>query len=250
MRRGLRFVVVTALTLSAGAGAVHLRTVVADLELFQVRRVTLEGARYLSREEALAAAAVPSGASVWDDTAPWEARLERHPLVREARVRRRLPSTLVLEVEERVPVALLPTPTLEPVDREGRVLPIDPALHPLDLPVVRPSRPPQGVDSSDAAPAWARVRPLTRELARLAAQDPAFVQEVAVLSADPRGDLRASWGDGGVRLLFRAPLTTDRLSEARAALADAARRFPERTARAVDVRFADQVVVSFVETER
>ncbi|MBW3535289.1 MAG: FtsQ-type POTRA domain-containing protein [Gemmatimonadetes bacterium] len=246
MRRGLRLVVVTALTLAAGAGAVRLQPMLVELELFQVRDVRLEGGHHLAAQEAVAAAAVPADASVWDDAEPWEAALERHPLVKDARVRRRLPSTLVLEVEERVPVALLPTPTLEPVDAEGRLLPIDPALHRLDLPVVRLAghagrggrRPPAG---------WAphRIRHLTAELERLSIQDPAFVQELAVLSARADGEVEAMWGEGGVRLVFRAPLTPRRLQEARAALADAGRRFPERTARDVDLRFADQVVVRF-----
>ena len=247
MRRGLRLVIVTAATLAAGLGADLLRAKAAELELFRVQRVTLEGGRYLTESEAVTAAAVPADASVWDDPEPWEARLELHPLVKDARVRRRPPSGLVLQVEEREPVALIPTPTLEPVDADGRLLPIDPAVHRLDLPVVRPPRPRAGEEGPGAPRGWApaRVRPLTGEIARLASQDPAFVQEVSVLSGDRSGDLEAVWGDAGVRVVFRAPLTPLRIREAKAALADAGRRFPDRAPRAVDLRFADQVVVRF-----
>src|SRR6185436_6494915 len=98
----------------------------AHLDFFRVRRIELQGASHLSVEEAEEAVAIPQGSSVWDDPSEWEARLARHPLVREAHVERRLPRTLVLVVTERDPVALLPTPMLVPVDAEGRVLPLDP----------------------------------------------------------------------------------------------------------------------------
>ena len=45
------------------------------------------------------------------------------------RVERRLPNRLRVEIEERRPVALAATPTLEPVDGEGVRLPIDPTLY-------------------------------------------------------------------------------------------------------------------------
>jgi len=55
-------------------------------------------------------------------------RLRAHPLIRAVEVSRRLPGTLVVEVEERVPVGLVPTPTLQPVDRDGHRLPLALAL--------------------------------------------------------------------------------------------------------------------------
>ena len=80
--------------------------------------------------------AIPPHASVWDDTSEWEKRLETHPLVMNAKIHRRFPGTLLLEIEECEPVALFPSPTLVPVDGTGRILPIDPTLHRLDLPLI------------------------------------------------------------------------------------------------------------------
>ena len=77
----------------------------ADVEWFRVRRLRVEGVRYLEAEEVERVAAVPATANLWDDPAPVAARVRRHPLVRDARVRRRPPGTWIVRVEEREPVA-------------------------------------------------------------------------------------------------------------------------------------------------
>ena len=202
------------------------------MEVFRVTGVELEGARHLSREDAVASAGIGVGASVWDDPSPWEARLAQHPLVRSARIMRRLPSTLVLVVEESDPVALLPTPTLQPVDEDGRVLPLDPTLHPLDLPLLR-------VDPSEER----GIRILSAESARLGRVEPAFLGEVSELALDEQGNVLAGWGLPQVTFRFRPHVTSRRLREGKRALADAVRREPGGRAGTVDLRWADQVVV-------
>src|SRR5262249_2719671 len=77
---------------------------------FHVRRVEIFGARYVSPSDILARLHVDTLASVWEPTEPLAARVARHPEIAHAVVRRRLPGTLVVEVTERVPVALIPTP--------------------------------------------------------------------------------------------------------------------------------------------
>jgi cell division septal protein FtsQ len=200
----------------------------AEVGWLRVRRVAVEGVRYLSAEEVERAAGVPAEANLWEDTAPVAARVRSHPLVRDAHVRRKLPGTLVVQVDEREPIALVPTPTLEPIDREGRLLPIDPARHALDLPVLRPGPVPD-------------VR-ATREAARLAELDPEFWSAVSVVTAEGAGDLTLEWGDPPLRIRLRTPVEPVRLREARAVLADLTERSGRRPAM-LDLRFADQVVV-------
>ncbi|HSR42630.1 MAG TPA: FtsQ-type POTRA domain-containing protein, partial [Longimicrobiales bacterium] len=132
----------------------------AGVDAFRVKEIRLEGHRFLTHEEAVRALSVSSGSSLWDDLEPLEERLRGHPLVRDARIRRRLPSTLILEVEERAPVALVPTPDLVPVDASGGTLPLDPAVHRLDLPLVHPFRE-RGRPDSRLAPD--ELRSLARE---------------------------------------------------------------------------------------
>jgi cell division septal protein FtsQ len=181
-------------------------------------------------------AAVPPEANLWDDPEPVAARVRAHPVVGEVSVLRRLPAVLVVRVREREPVALLPTPTLEPVDREGRRLPLDPAQLRLDLPVLRPAR------SSAAAAAPAAIAPAAREIARLAEADPSLWANVSVVTADGARDVLLDLTEPAVRLRVRMPLTPLRLREAMAVLEDATGRTGEPPA-TLDLRFADQVVI-------
>lgn len=111
----------------------------SHLPLFAVAEVNVEGTLFTSAEEIRELAALGSESSIWDDPSPWEERVEAHPLVAAATARKSGLHRITLRVNEVVPVAVAATPKLVPVDREGRTLPIDPAVHMLDLPIV--SRP-------------------------------------------------------------------------------------------------------------
>jgi cell division protein FtsQ len=109
----------------------------AELAYFRVRRVEIVGARFLQPSDILGRLHVDTLSSVWDPPSPLEDRIASHPGVRSVRVRRRLPGTLVVEITERWPVALVPTPTgLVPIDERGAALPIDPARTAVDAPIV------------------------------------------------------------------------------------------------------------------
>ncbi|HEX9107907.1 MAG TPA: FtsQ-type POTRA domain-containing protein, partial [Longimicrobiales bacterium] len=105
-------------------------------DAFRVRRVDVVGTRYLEPHAVLAASGIGRSASVFDDPAPWRARVLRLPMITDATVERRLPSSLVIRVVEAEPVALAATPDLVPVDARGAVLPIPPGSADLDLPVL------------------------------------------------------------------------------------------------------------------
>jgi cell division protein FtsQ len=103
-----------------------------------VRRVEVAGVRYLAPSRVVAAMGLGADASVWSSLPALERRLAALPGVAAARVSRRLPSTLRVEVTEVEPVALAAGPSgLVPVGRDGRPLPYDPATAPVDAPVVR-----------------------------------------------------------------------------------------------------------------
>ena len=223
-----------------GAGVSLVPDLLSRMTAFQVHGVRIDGARYLDTEWALASVHLPSGASVWDDASPWLESLRAHPLVVSAQVRRRLPDSLVIRVEERQPVALVATPTLEPVDADGRALPIDPSRHPLDLPILRID----GLSASGEVNSL-KIRPLARELARLQRMDPSFSEMVWELGWQDGEDVVALWGDPAVSIRFRPPLAAAILQAARSAIAHATAHYPERRLQSVDLRYADQVVVRF-----
>jgi cell division septal protein FtsQ len=233
-RLGVLVSVTTAGTLAIGIG--QAPELLAGIELFRVEEVEVEGARFLDRGQAVAWAAFPPGLSVWDDLGPAEARLEAHPLVLEARIRRKLPRTLVVHLREREPVALYPTPVLVPVDGEGRRLPIDPAAHRLDLPLLVRGPESRALDQQ-------ALRTLAGEVVRLGSLEPRLAASLSDLALDPWGDVELRLAAPPVVLRYRPPLTPARLREGLQVLADARERTPDRPLVSVDLRFADQVVV-------
>jgi cell division protein FtsQ len=110
------------------------------LDYFHVQTVQLEGARFLTPTSVIGALGADTSASVFDDPRRFQAKVESLPLVASARVRRRLPGTLVVTIVERIPVALIATPEgFRAVDSAGTRLPIDPAVTAFDAPVVLPA---------------------------------------------------------------------------------------------------------------
>ena len=107
------------------------------LSFFRVRKVEIIGARYVSVGEVIDRLRVDTTASIWDPTGPLVARLASHPQLRRVSVRRKLPGTLVVDVEENLPVALVVTNDgLMAYDARGVALPIDLARTPIDAPIL------------------------------------------------------------------------------------------------------------------
>ena len=148
MRRGFGrgFGIALGLTVVAGVlvGGSRVPGLLSGMEYFRLTDFELEGGRVLTLENVLQHMDIPEGASFWDDSTGWSNRIGSHPMVRSVRLGMRLPRTLVISLEERVPVAFVATPVLEPVDRDGVVLPLDPVARRLDLPLL------QGVEPNTA----------------------------------------------------------------------------------------------------
>jgi cell division septal protein FtsQ len=106
------------------------------LEFFRVRRVEIAGVQYLAPATIISALGLDGRSSVFDDLLAAGSGLRALPGIRSAVVRRRLPGTLEVVVEEAVPVALAPRGArLALVDSSGTVLPFDPAATAPDLPI-------------------------------------------------------------------------------------------------------------------
>ena len=102
-----------------------------------MRKVEIIGARYVSVGEIIDRLHVDTTASVWDPARPLVARLASHPQLRTVSVRRKLPGTLVVEIQENMPIALVATNDgLRAYDARGIALPIDLARTPIDAPVL------------------------------------------------------------------------------------------------------------------
>jgi cell division protein FtsQ len=123
-----------ALIMAAGYG---VRAAGREMAFFRIRKVEIRGAKYLSTNEILSRLKVDTLASLWDDLEPYRERVRHHPQVADVKISRRLPGTLVVNITENPPVALIQTSSgLLPFDSLGKQLPIDPARTSLDLPIV------------------------------------------------------------------------------------------------------------------
>lgn len=104
---------------------------------FHVRRIEIIGARYVAPGDILRRLRVDTTASVWDATEPLARRVAGDPEIARVEIHRKFPGTLVIEIAERVPVALVPANGgFRVYDARGIPLPIDPARVTVDAPVL------------------------------------------------------------------------------------------------------------------
>lgn len=119
------------------AAAWGVRQGARSMAFFRVRSVEVRGTRYLAPAEVVTRLHVDTLRSLWDDVKPLERRLRGHPQIARVDISRKMPGTLVVSIQENLPVALIETATgLVPFDSMGKQLPIDPARTHLDLPIV------------------------------------------------------------------------------------------------------------------
>lgn len=111
--------------------------ILRGIPAFHVRTVEVAGTRFASDAVLRQMSGINSLASIWDDPGSWESSIVEHPLVEEVHVVRAGLDRLRIEVREVRPVALVPVPGLVAVDGDGYQLDVDPAVHGLDLPILR-----------------------------------------------------------------------------------------------------------------
>ena len=193
------------------------------LAFFRVRKIEVNGLRYTPASEVLARLKVDTTRSVWDPLEPLAERVMAHPQVESAYVSRKLPGTVVVDVIERRPVALVPIGAeLRAVDERGVTLPLDPSRTPVDAPVV-------------TAPRDARVYHLLGQMRREA---PALYARISSIRPAGSGELLVQVADIPVRTM--TTVTLARLSDIEPVERDLARR--QLRAAELDLRYRDQVI--------
>ena len=117
-------------------------SILRRMDFFAVRRVEVRGTRYLAPRDVIRRMALAARASVFDDLDAIERRITSQSGIERARVSRRLPGTLVVEVGEVEPVALAEGPGgLIPLAADATPLPYDLQVAPVDVPVVQNAEP-------------------------------------------------------------------------------------------------------------
>lgn len=182
--------------------AVHrpVRAALRTHPYFTVDEVVLHGVGpLLSRDDVLAWLGVRGGVSLWDVApARVEARLEAHPLIERATVRREFPNHVEIELRERRPQAVAVLEDLYYVGRGGQLLRVLGAEHSRDYPLVTGLMP----DTNPGYRTWALRRAL--RLVRLCERVACFggVSEIrldrrfglVLYPTAPRVPLLLGWG--------------------------------------------------------
>ncbi|MDH7516012.1 MAG: FtsQ-type POTRA domain-containing protein [Bacteroidota bacterium] len=213
--------------------------------------VDVRGVHFLTDGEILKAAGVPDTAVLAD--IPLEqvrSRVERLALVRKALVFREPPSTLVVQVEERMPLALVVNAGEcdRVVDEEGYVLPLAPSAVPQTLPIIHAgyafTLPPPGRPVSHR-----RLREALGMLRAIRCCGLEFYHLFSEISLAGKKDFILYTIDGGIPIYLR---DTDRLPAVMRAFRTcwqilAAERGVEKLAY-IDLRYRDQIVVRWLDS--
>ncbi len=200
-------------------------------EFFRIRSVEVRGARLIEQEAIVKLLGVDTTQSIWQSLDSLRLRVEEHPQVGAARLRRWLPSTLIVTVTENMPVALSATSTgMKAYDQNGVALPLDLTRNSIDVPII--SRPDTEV---------------LRLLADLKVEMPELFMEISEVRMEGNPGSRGDAARAYLRLTLRGAdvlalrtVSTDRFTE----LSSVERYLASRGIRAVeyDLRFQDQVI--------
>ena len=232
--------------LAAGAlvgamvGAPHAREALGQVDVLKVVRVEVLGTRFLEPYEVVRAAGLHRDASIVDDADGWRAGVLTLAMVDEVRIRRTPPRTVSIEVVERRPVALVAAGTLRPVDARGRLLELESAGAVLDLPII------SGVTVDGPALAEGPSRDAVETVVALLRHTPELAERVSQLELRD-GALRVALRDTPARAALPALASELQLTQLRVTVADLTARGELDRVGLIDVRFRDQVVVSFLD---
>jgi cell division septal protein FtsQ len=198
------------------------RRVLAELSFFQLRHVEIRGATFLRPGDVMARLAVDTTMSVWEDLGTLERRVAAHPQVAGVSIARKLPGTLVVQVTENAPVALLATAAgFRALDARGTALPLEPSATAIDLPIIA---------QRDTA--------VLRLLVDVRRAYPALFERISDVRRQGRGELVVRLASFAV--LTRSDVSADRFAELLPVESDLQRR--QARVAEIDLRFRDQVI--------
>lgn len=229
---------------AVATGAVGQRLVPAlkHASHFRLANVVVSGTCLVDRNELAAYFNPMLGRSIFSPNLRLMARiLETHPMIKRSTVRRLLPRTVAIEVQEREPLALIVLDErLHGVDEEGILLPpFEPSLQP-NLPLLTGWEPvrPQQIGRPLNAPAVSAAIDLLKEVA---ASDPLMAFEISEVRVDTPGNLTFYTVQHGIRVVVGAGHFTEKIAGLRAVLSELGDTLS--AVHYIDLRFDGQVVV-------
>ena len=188
------------------AAMISARAFVFDNPYFAVREIKVRGAENVGGNEIVAMAGLRHGMNIWKiEPVAIERKIVKHPWVRHVLVRRDFPRRIVIEVEERLPKAIVAMKKLYYVDGDGVIFKEVGEGENVDFPLLTGLRPEDLAASSPAV--RRRIQDAVR-MAELMAKDSHILSEIRFEAPDrlvlyttayPVA-LRMGWGDWEAKL--------------------------------------------------
>jgi cell division protein FtsQ len=233
----LLLILLTAVIIGVGIGArIWMRTL-------PVRGVRIEGVRIVPSEEIFHLAAVPMEKQLSDvNLSEVRDRVRRNPFVKDVAVHRDPPDRILIQVDERVPQALIAAHRMLYVDADGMLMPVIRSDNAFDLPVITGAAEIQSCEIGNRL-----THPAIREallLVMVARQlDDGLYRRISEVHIDASGDLLLYTADGGVPVVVGRGDITTKLEKFEAFWTSVVASRGVQSLTSVDLRFADQVVV-------
>jgi len=219
--------------------SMYLYDYLTTTEKLAVREIRVEGARRTGSEKIEQVLSDLKGQNMFKaPLAEYEKRLSMLPRVKQAKLKRVFPSRVICRVTEREPVALVFTNHFMEVDAEGMIMEQDELTPRLDLPIITgladDDIPRNRMSSNEYLQNALRALELSKKLGG------DFADDISEIRTGPEGVKIISISKGSVVLLGSGRL--ERRLRKFFLLKDTIEN-EESTAKLIDLRFDDQVVL-------
>ena len=233
--RILRWIVVMALVGLLLFGIQNAYSALTESDLFRLERITVMGNRLLKESEVAVRSGLKIGVNLFAaDLKAATERLAADPAIKDALLLRQPPGGLLIELQERQPLALAAmSDGLYGLDGDGVFFPLPQS--PFDLPIVT------GIEAVVDTPGAHRFIQLVAFLDQLRENAPAFLEEVSEVHLVSATEARVFLVGDGLTLLMRLEDAVEQVRCFDAFVKAGTHGIP--TPAYVDLRFSNQVVV-------
>jgi cell division protein FtsQ len=210
-----------------------------DAAGLKLGKVILEGAHYLTQEEIMKTIGLTPGASMFKiSLEELNQKLSRLSWVDRVFVERRLPSSILISIRERKPVALLDNGLIYGVDKDGRVLDHSDALMNEDLPLISGLH--FGADAIGTTQAAQALKPALDFFTFMGKKDAVLAHDVSEVNISDPESLKVTFING-TQVSFNTTVSEVDLKRMALVLADLNEK--GKKAGTMDFRYRDMAFV-------
>ncbi len=213
---------------------------------FRVERIVVSGENRLSEIEVLNLARIDKGSNILEiDLRRVSDRIEQHPWVQKAFVKRELPQRIIIDVMERVPVAMINLDRLYLVDKKGVIFKEVGPEDTFDVPVLT------GLESEYLASNKSISRNLIEKaltiIDELNKKGTLGVDQISEINMDPYAGLTIFTLEGGTQVKLGFDGYEQKLNHLKKVVSDLQERFEK--AEYINLNYGEKVYVKLDKTD-